>query len=86
ITNDVELGQHTIQVNGFSKEGALRSLNLAVVVRSAPVATAPELGTPTPVVKEPSTSPSRSLPIVVVALLVTGAFAAGLLMPRRRSQ
>jgi len=86
ITNDVELGQHTIQVNGFSKQGAVRSLNLAVVVRSASVATSPDIGSPTPATEARLTSRSASLPILVVVVLVAGAFAAGLLMPRRRSQ
>ena len=84
IVDDVELGPHTIQVNGVSAEGAVRSLNLAVVVRAT--------STPTPIaidakdltIKSKPSSRSMSLPIVVVGLLVIAAFAAGLLVPRER--
>lgn len=87
IAADVEIGSHTIQVNGLTATGALRSLGLAVVVRvSAPVA-APVASSPAQVrTPAPASSPDTSLPLAFVALAVLVAFGAGLLVPWRRGR
>jgi len=70
----VEVGQHTLQVNGTSLDGELRTANLGVVV--APVAT------PTPGEGElPSTGEGLSPLAWVLALVVSGGV---LLVGRRR--
>jgi hypothetical protein len=86
IVDDVELGSHTIQVNGVSAEGAVRSLNLAVVIRATSTPTPLAIDATDRAIDSTPSSRSMSLPIVVVGLLVIAAFAAGLLVPRERDR
>jgi hypothetical protein len=86
IVDDVELGPHTIQVNGVSAEGAVRSLNLAVVVRATSTPTPIAIDSKNQAMESTPSSRSMSLPIAVVGLLVIAAFAAGLLVPRQRGR
>ena len=75
IAPDVPLGAHTVQVNGVTERGAVRSLNLAVVVVDA-IAEAPTVAS-LPMVPTPEPGIDRGLAPSLVAVLVASAFVLG---------
>jgi uncharacterized repeat protein (TIGR02543 family) len=81
VNSGVEFGEHTVQVNGFSPTGELRSLNLAVEVVDLPPSSSGRA--------QPSSSDATSvqwLALGLVLLLGIGLVSSSLLVVARRRQ
>jgi hypothetical protein len=90
IGKNVPVGRHTTQVNGLTPSGEVRSVNLAVLVRDAPVVapsppTSFDPAMPLSVAENPaSTSWSTALVVLIAVVMFGGGLLFGLARRRRR--